>query len=102
MVQSLIFIGVGNLYGLGISITCISSQLRFMASVSIVIPRARFCFTLLSASLELLPSTLAVSRSLTSAATLPHAFIRDISIASFQVHYYSEALTTTALILCRS
>ena len=29
-----------------------------------------------------------------------HSFIPDISIAPFQVHYYSEALPTTALILC--
>ena len=31
-----------------------------------------------------------------------HSFIPDISIAPLQVHYYSEALLTTALILCRS
>jgi len=32
-----------------------------------------------------------------------HSFIPDISIAPLQVHYYySEALPTTALILCRS
>jgi len=31
-----------------------------------------------------------------------HSFIPDISIAPLQVHYYSEALQTTALILCRS
>ena len=30
------------------------------------------------------------------------AFIPDISIASLQVRYYSEALPTTALILCQS
>jgi len=29
------------------------------------------------------------------------SFIPDISIAPLQVHYYSEALPTTALILCR-
>jgi len=29
-------------------------------------------------------------------------FIPDISIAPLQVHYYSEAFATTALILCRS
>ena len=29
-----------------------------------------------------------------------HSFILDTSIASLQVHYYSEALPTTALILC--
>jgi len=32
---------------------------------------------------------------------LVHSFILDISIAPLQVHYYSEALPTTALILCR-
>jgi len=31
-----------------------------------------------------------------------HSFIEDISIAPLQVHYYSEALPTTALILYRS
>jgi len=31
-----------------------------------------------------------------------HSFIPDISIAPLQVHYYSEALPTTALILCQS
>jgi len=31
-----------------------------------------------------------------------HLFILDISIAPPQVHYYSEALPTTALIPCRS
>ena len=31
-----------------------------------------------------------------------HSFIQAISIAPLQVHYYSEALPTTALILCRS
>jgi len=31
-----------------------------------------------------------------------HSFIPDISMAPFQVHYYLEALLTTALILCRS
>src|SRR6218665_2732839 len=31
-----------------------------------------------------------------------HSFIPDISIAPLQVHYYSEALPATALILCRS
>jgi len=31
-----------------------------------------------------------------------HSFIPDIYIASLQVHYYSKALPTTALILCRS
>jgi len=31
-----------------------------------------------------------------------HSFIPDISIAPLQVHYYSEALLTTALTLCRS
>ena len=30
------------------------------------------------------------------------SFIPDISIAPLQVHYYSEALPTTILILCRS
>src|SRR6218665_853105 len=30
-----------------------------------------------------------------------HSFILDISIAPLQVHYQSEALPTTALILCR-
>src|SRR6218665_3945872 len=29
-----------------------------------------------------------------------HSFILDISIAPLQVHYYSEALHTTAVILC--
>jgi len=29
-----------------------------------------------------------------------HLFIPDISIVPLQVHYYSEALPTTALILC--
>ena len=33
---------------------------------------------------------------------LIHSFIRDISIVPLQVHYYSEALLTTELILCRS
>jgi len=32
----------------------------------------------------------------------PYPFIPDISIAPLLVHYNSEALTTTALILCRS
>jgi len=31
-----------------------------------------------------------------------HSLIPDIYIAPLQLHYYSEALTTTALILCRS
>jgi len=31
-----------------------------------------------------------------------HSFIQDISKAPLQVHYYSEVLPTTALILCRS
>jgi len=32
-----------------------------------------------------------------------HSFlIPDISVAPLQVHYYSEALPTTALILCHS
>jgi len=31
-----------------------------------------------------------------------HSFIPDISIVPLQFHYYSEALPTTALILCRS
>ena len=31
-----------------------------------------------------------------------HSFIPDISIAQLQVHYYSEALSTTALLLCPS
>src|SRR6218665_1974849 len=31
-----------------------------------------------------------------------HSFILDISIAPLQVHYYSEALPTAALILCQS
>jgi len=31
-----------------------------------------------------------------------HSFIPNISIATLQVHYYSEALPTTALILCWS
>jgi len=30
------------------------------------------------------------------------SFIPDVSIAPLQVHYYSEALPTTALILCPS
>jgi len=30
-----------------------------------------------------------------------NSFIPDISIALLQVHYYSEAILTTALILCR-
>jgi len=33
---------------------------------------------------------------------LLHSFILDISIAPLQVHYYSEALVTTALKLCWS
>jgi len=33
---------------------------------------------------------------------LIHSFIPDISIAPLQVHYYSEVLSTTALILCQS
>jgi len=35
-------------------------------------------------------------------SSLIHSFIPDISIATPQVHYYSEALPTSALILCRS
>src|SRR6218665_545479 len=31
-----------------------------------------------------------------------YSFILDISMAPLEVHYYSEALQTTALILCRS
>ena len=31
-----------------------------------------------------------------------HSFVQTISIAPPQVHYYSEALPTTALTLCRS
>jgi len=31
-----------------------------------------------------------------------YPFIPNISIALLQVHYYSEALPTTALVLCRS
>jgi len=31
-----------------------------------------------------------------------HLFVADISIASLPVHYYSEALSTTAFILCWS
>jgi len=31
-----------------------------------------------------------------------HSLIPDVSIAPLQVHYYSEALLTTASILCRS
>src|SRR6218665_1502770 len=31
-----------------------------------------------------------------------HSFILDISIAPLQIHYHSEALPTTALIMCRS
>jgi len=31
---------------------------------------------------------------------LNHSFIPEISIAPLQVHYYSEVLPTTALILC--
>jgi len=31
-----------------------------------------------------------------------HSFIQDISITPLQAHNYSEALPTTALILCRS
>src|SRR6218665_1612012 len=31
-----------------------------------------------------------------------HSFIPDISIEPLKVHYYSEALPTTALILCRN
>jgi len=31
-----------------------------------------------------------------------HSFIPDTSKAPLQVHYYSEALLTTTLILCRS
>jgi len=30
-----------------------------------------------------------------------HSFIPDISIAPLQVHYYSEAFPTKALILCQ-
>ena len=33
---------------------------------------------------------------------MDHSFIQDISIAPLQVHYYSKALPTIALILCRS
>ena len=33
---------------------------------------------------------------------LVSSFIPDISIEPLQVHYYSEALPTTALILCQS
>jgi len=35
-------------------------------------------------------------------SSLLHSFIPDTSIAPLQVHYYSEAHSTTALILCRS
>jgi len=31
-----------------------------------------------------------------------HSFILDISVAPLQVHYYPEALPTTALILCQT
>src|SRR6218665_2302129 len=31
-----------------------------------------------------------------------HSFVSDISIAPLQFHYYSEALSTTAVILCWS
>ena len=31
-----------------------------------------------------------------------YSFIQAVSIAPLQVHYYSEALPTTALILCQS
>jgi len=31
-----------------------------------------------------------------------HSFILDISIEPLQVHYYLEALPTTAFTLCRS
>ena len=34
--------------------------------------------------------------------SLNNSFIPDISIAPLQVHYYSEALLTTALVLCWS
>ena len=34
------------------------------------------------------------------ALVLIHSLIPDISIAPLQVHYYSEALLSTALILC--
>jgi len=35
-------------------------------------------------------------------STFIHSFILNISIAPLQVHHYSEALPTTALIQCRS
>jgi len=31
-----------------------------------------------------------------------HSFFQNISIATLQVHYYSDSLLTTALILCQS
>jgi len=34
--------------------------------------------------------------------TIHHSFNPDISTVPLQVHYYSEALPTTALILCGS
>src|SRR6218665_790504 len=37
-----------------------------------------------------------------SASLAVHSFIPDISIAPFQVDYYSEVLSTAALILCQS
>ena len=43
-----------------------------------------------------------MSVNLNLIACWQHSFIPDISIAPFQVHYYSEALPTTALLLCRS
>jgi len=37
-----------------------------------------------------------------AAGQLFHSFIPDVSIVILRVHYYSEALPTTALILCQS
>src|SRR6218665_36465 len=43
-----------------------------------------------------------VSEGLAQGPHIIHSFMPDISIELLQVHCYSEALPTTALILCRS
>jgi len=55
-------------------------------------------------TMEIMARGIAVSRTKVTSVIVGHGhcFILDISIAPFQVHYYTEALPTTALILCRS
>src|SRR6218665_1066174 len=44
----------------------------------------------------------AINCSLFETDFVVHSFIPDISVVPLQIHYYSEALPTTALILCHS